>query len=791
MNQRLHKNSSLSRLFFYIVILLMITISSTVFSKEVRKHIVVIIDNSGSMSGASGNDPATYSIQAAKIINDILKGKDEFSLIKLAPTSGCGSFNKNLNTSGGIGKSKYFKQFVDKGSSGTNFSVPVSNAYALFSKTKLEKKLLLVISDMPPKTVVNSCNAEKNLRKMAKSGIERAYIYIDKDNTNTSISHSLFNKGVKNVNTSKALIKAVASIYQSFIANNIPPQSGDIANKSVEININNYVRNAYLVVLSEGKVGKIIESKNNPKGSASININYKKGETIGSGDGKRREYKIVHLERPTAGKWGFLLHDLPSGAGWMVIQEYSVGIKFINKIVAEGVPVTIRAELIDEVTGKNLPIDKDMILSMKDQNGNTITFSRQGDTFVATTTPSISSNASNGTVEVTYRTTLTSTKKNIRKKQNITVKVEKGAWLIRPNIPTLVTIGKIVNLNIDLGSNGNSNILRKPTSFVVKLSTGEQLTLKSTGKLKYSVAWKPRKIGKVTMVFSASGGNKTIGANAEVKVIGDANFGKPILIDFGKLHSNMMVNKVLDLSNTKVFGTLPIKIKASYNKKNSVFEIKQNGKWLPINNQGELILQEKRQNKWSVRLVVKSCPEGVLSSEKFEVKAWFNKLDGTTVETIIPVKIEIEKDPWLVCWWKYILAAIITMLLIWIIYCIRSPARFPSSFELLLAPESDLREEGIIYKILNYKGTKSRFCGDARIFMHLDIRFTKSPKGAFVQFQARNDGVYIIALGNGSLWAQKYGLDWEEVPVKEEILLSSGTIYRNDSESLYFQARNI
>jgi len=649
MNKLLYK---IKFLIVHILCVLLMIAPLLVFSKQEGRQIVIIVDSSGSMNSA---DPASYSIQIAKIINDISSENDDLTLITFR--SGCTGINTSANMSGGNGKSQLFGNHIRGGAGGTEFSIPIANSVALLKNKNYSKKMLLIISDEHPRNAISGkCKEKENLEKLNVTKVALKYIYITDKKDN--FSYKPFSQ-VKTVDSSQGLIEAVASIYQNFMAKAIPPQSGHVINNNIEININNYVKNAYLVILSEGKVGKIIQSTNNHAKTINnnkINLNYKKGETVGTGDKKKREYKIVRLVRPKAGKWSFSFPNLPSGTGWMVIQEYSVGIEFITKIVAEGVPITIRAKLIDEMTKKSLPIDSDMVLTMKDQNGKIISFSRKGDIFVATITPTVPSSASNGTIKLTYTTTLTSTKKNINKKQNITVKVEKGSWIINPKTPSVVTIGKIISLDVNLTSNGNSKILRKPTSIEVKLSTGKKLRLKSIGGLKYRAIWKPKKTGKVTMVFSASGGNKTVSANSEIEVVGDANFGKPIFIDFGKLHSNMTVNKVLDLSNVKVFGTLPIKLKAIYNKKNSSFEINQKGKWLPIGGQSELILQEGGPNKWDIRIVVKGCPEGILSAEKFEVKAWFNKQNGAIVETNIPVKIEIKKDPWLVCWWLYILS---------------------------------------------------------------------------------------------------------------------------------------
>lgn len=773
---------------FLILLPLLILFSSMhpVFA-EGKRQFVIIVDNSASMFNKGESDEQKYSIQATKIINDLLSQSDDLSLLHLTSQGGCNSNIPSIVVNGKEGKAK-IDSHIESKVEGDYFSSAISTASKLLLKNKMDRQLLLFITDVDEVKVSNGCNG-KNLINLKKRGITLTGINIKGGNLKGS--KKLFSE-VEQVNNSQQLITAVAKIYQKFIGGK-DSESGTVSGNQVRITINPYVKDAYLVIVADGKVGKMTSSNNNPK-SSGVDLNYKGGGATVGHDEIKREYKIIHLKGPSAGSWLFGLPTVSNNAGYMLIQEYSVGIRFPNLsqkdgkipvlIIAEGMPAKIQAKLFDEISKKDISIEKNMKLVLEDLQGNVIkAFTHNGQTFL-TSLPS----QKIGTLE--YVTHLTG--KYIDKKEFVKIKVEKGTWEIKPQVPATTMIGKSTTISIQLNAiKGNSKVLKRPREIIVRLDSGQTLILKSIqNTLKYQTIWTPKKNGTVSMSFSAKGGNKAIAATATIKVIGDARFGPPIPINFGKLKSGMTADSVLDLSNAKVTGKLPVHIETVYNKKNSTFSINEK-QWITITSKNQLILENGKANKWDVRLTVSKCPEEVLPSDKIVVRVWFTKNNGQVVETLIPVLLEIEKEAWWICWWLYIVGAILTILLIWIIYCIRAPARFPSSFELLLAPESDLREEGILYKILTYKGTKSGFCRDARIFMHADIRFTKSSKGAFVKFQARNDGVYIIALGNGTLWAQRFGLEWEEVPLDEEIVLSSGTIYRNDSESLYFQARNV
>lgn len=781
-NKWLNKFISLKSFLVFASMMVFLFASSFSFASENEsRQFIIIVDNSGSMFGSSGADERRYSIQASKIINDLLSSDDSLSLIRLTNNDSCGGYNGSIVAEGGGASAKAkFDSHIVSSSGSDHFSVPIATATELFKRKKADRQLLLIITDVFGDNLLGGCDRKSNLKALKQMGVELTGININ--DGDVTRDNSLFSEA-KFIQDSQQLIDAIARVYQRFIGGK-NPSTGVVKNQKIEFVIDNYVKDAYLVVAADGEVGSIKQSSGNPK-VHKIDINYKNGGITKGWDAIDRSYKIVHLTRPKSGNWRFELSDLRANAGWMLIQDYSVGIRFEPiSTVAQGIPVTIKAHLFDEITKKDVLISNDMSLEMLDQQGDLVSFTHDNRTFTTTITPK-------NVGKLRYMTRLRG--KHLDKKSPIEFNVIKGSWVIQANVPTTSTIGKAAIISIKLHTKDKSSGLKRPTEVIATLSTGEKIKLKQSGKnsLEYLADWTPKKVGKVSIEFTAKGGNKVLPAKAETNVVGDAKFGKPIPIDFGKTGSKNTIERVLDFSDAKVFGSLPITIETAYAKKNSSLLLNNDGEWIDLSNSTTVTLKEGGQNQWAIRLRVEGCPEGVDSTENFTVRAWFKKSDGVIEETLIPVKMEIVEDAWIVCWWPFILGAILTGILLWVIHCIRSPARFPSTFELLLAAEDELREEGILHKILNYKGTKSGFCRDARIYMHQDMRFTKSPKGAFIKFQARKNGVYIVVLGNGTLWYQRYGMEWEKEPMNEEVLLRTGATYRNDSESLFFEAKNI
>lgn len=766
------------------VLLLMIMVLPYSFvdaMESEKRQFIILIDNSGSMFGVHGKDARRYSIQASKIINDLLSyPKDSISLLRLTNYDNCDGYNGSiLVTGGGDAYKSKFDQHVMSSAGGDNFSSPIATAKVLFEKSNADKKLLLIITDLQEKWIrgktstLSGCNKEEHLQAMKKNNVDLTVINLSKNG-----AKSLFSEWEK-IDNSKDLIGAIARIYQRFIGGK-NAQSGDVIGNSITVDIDNYVKYAYIIIAADGVVGSINSSKSNPS-SISIDKNHKGGGVTQGWDGVNRSYKIIKIEHPSAGNWKFEMPELTSRAGWMLIQDYSVNVKIdYPKVISQNYPTVIKAKLYDDLTGKPLKIEKDVTLTLKDENGKVVKFNNDDDEFTATI-------LSKKARQLTYVAILEG--KNIHKKKEISIQVLKGSWIIEPQLPKAITIGQKTELKVKLKKSGET--IDKPEKIVASLKNGKQLEMKHVGGLTYKVTWIPTEIGENAMTFSGEGKSKVVGAKAIVNVLGDAKFGKAVPIDFGITGSKTSVERTFDLSDTKIYGSLPIKINFDYSKLNSYIEIEKKGKWIDLRRVGEIDLIEGGLNKWKVRLVVQGCPESVLPNEKFIIRAWYKRLDGSIEEIKVPLKIQIERDAWLVCWWPFIVGAIFTTLLLWIIHCIRSPARFPSTFELLLSPESDLREEGVKHKVLNYKGSKIGFCRDARIYMHQDMRFTSSAKGAYIKFQARKSGVYIIVLGNGALWYKRFGMDWEKEPMSEEVPLRTGVTYRNDNESLFFEAKNI
>lgn len=214
-------------IFFTLTIIIYLLGSFANVKAQGNRHLVMIVDTSGSMDK---NDPARYAVQSAKILNDILAADDQVSLIKFPQSHNC----KRGGTSLTINRTKdNFSREIEshignrKGGSDTTFAEPLRNAVTTINVNNKDRNLLLVITDEG--TEYFKCPGDEvEILKSLTDNTFRASINIGNGNINAGNDFD-FHKYVDN---SPRLIRAIAEVYQKFIGGT-DSQNGIVRNQNL------------------------------------------------------------------------------------------------------------------------------------------------------------------------------------------------------------------------------------------------------------------------------------------------------------------------------------------------------------------------------------------------------------------------------------------------------------------------------------------------------------------------------------------------------------------------------
>ena len=151
--------------------------------------------------------------------------------------------------------------------------------------------------------------------------------------------------------------------------------------------------------------------------------------------------------------------------------------------------------------------------------------------------------------------------------------------------------------------------------------------------------------------------------------------------------------------------------------------------------------------------------------------------------------MEIASDPWLHCWWPVLAAIAALMALAILLHGYLTPSRFSAKLGVILSPESDINE-GFFHPIHAQRGSGSGFYRDARIYIRSDFRLSAATKGQIARLRAEGNRVYIMPAPCENIMRQNLDGDWEMLPNNEETPMSFSNVYKNATDSLFFQLRN-
>lgn len=761
-----------------------------------KRRLAIIVDTSSSMST---NDRQRYTMQLSQVLSDLVDAGDDLFVLRMPPEhlSSCSqgpmsSLVLRLDPSNRGG----FKQQLDRlirFDTGTYFAAPIRTAISLLPKEPDTQRMLVVIADSGG---LGSC----------EDGLTRELLQLKSEGTaiaaiNLGSSSGAFDRNPAFDFTTAALdaqglIEAVALVYQRFLGAK-KVQTGQVKGE-ISVEIAPYVEEAFLVVAADGPIGSIEQAGGNPS-AARIDLNHRGGGETRGLDTVLRGYRIVRLERPAAGRWRFRAARVVDDAGWMLLQDSSVGVRLVSSpVIPKNVNTPIEVELFDERTGKRITDTTglpglDVTLEV---DGRRITFRDDGQSgdrqardgiLTATTT---FDKAGDQPLTAHLQSAF------LDRKVPMTAKVIEARWRVDIGTAKRAEVDRPVSLSVTLHPIGSSATLRPPDRIDV-LTGGAVIQLRDDGRAgdgqagdrRFTGTWTPNQTGTFQLDYVPVGGSLAAQVTAPLQVLGRIRFGAPVPVDFGRLESESVGTRQLDLTNADVRGTFDIQVSTAFERQRSVLEIDLGNGWIPLRKEPQTLrLAEGDRRTWPLRLRVGGCPEAHPAGQKFEIVLTGTSADGKPVRLAVPVTAEIVPDPWLHCWWPVIAAVLGVLLVGIIIHGYWSPSRFPPRLGVVLSPEEDINE-GFFHPIRAHRGSGSGFYRDASIYICQDFRLSNKPHNALARLRADHKLVRIESLSGAGVWRQNAEGDWEQIPAGESTA-RFGHLYRNDPATLFFELRN-
>lgn len=754
-----------------------------------ERHIAIVIDTSGSMSGS---DKPRYTIQLSRIIAELLSPDDKLHVIHFPNGGSChdgpsSSLSLAFDATNPTGFKQALESHIRYGG-GNDFAAPIRTAIQLLSMQREKQRMLLIIADSGGL----DCNESwHDLAKIHNSGAVVAAINIG-SNAGAFDSRSEFDFTTAALN-SEQLVTAVAQVYQKFLGAK-KVQTGAVR-QGIQVKISPLVSKAFLVVAADGAVNTFVQTSGNPAAKR-VDLNYAMGETIGL-DGKTRAYRIALLENPASGQWSFDMPGLNNKAGWMLIQDSAATVRFITPpTVTQGVETPIEIELYDPETGQRITdpsalVGLDVSLTIEGKSVQFTDNGQQGD-----------KEAGDGifTGNVIFHRTgeqqIDTHLENefLDKKLTLKTKVIDAAWKLEVTSPNKAGIGTPLTLSVKVNAIGDINKLKPPTH--IRL---ENLILRDDGKNGdqqthdriYSTTWQPVMMGEQTHEYIPVGGTKASPVSASIEIFGSLEFGEVVPVNFGQLSKNQSKEGLLDLRSTQVKGEFEIQVSTDLDVPGTELQIYDKGEWQTLDEKPHtLVLQQGNTQTWQLRLKAGECPAFNSADTIFNINVELSSETGKSIS--IPVTAETQEEPWLKCWWSEIIATaimtIIAIIVMIILHGFISPYRFSSHLGVMLSPEEDM-SEGFFHLICTQQGTRSGFYRHAKAYVCQDLRLSGNKAGAVARLQAAGTQTKLQAVAGSSLWRQTADGDWEQLP-PEETTVRLGVLYKSDSGGVFFEVRN-
>lgn len=770
---------------------LLATLLLTASPAAAGRHVAVILDTSGSMQGS---DPPRYTMQLSQILADLLDTADRLSIVRMpgglwercsaGPSSG---LVLKLDPADRAGFKRRLDGLVSY-DSGTHFAAPIRTAISLLPRDRDEQRLLLVIADAGG---LGSCSQEltRELLTLKASGATIAAINLG--GTAGAFDQNPAFDFTTAALDAQGLIEAVAMVYQRFLGAK-KVQTGRVQG-SIEVEIAPFVEEAFLVVAADGPIRALSPDSGNPS-ARGLDLDYRGGgETTGL-DQRTRGYRIARLERPTSGRWTFAVPGLADTAGWMLLQDSSIGVRLVTGgDVPRGVETALGAELFDQRTGQRIG-DTSQLPGLQltlDVDGKQVTFRDDGTGGDRQRGDGVLTGMA--TFDEAGEQTLAARLESdfLDRRVTLPLRVVDASWRLAVKTPPRGEVDSPLLVAAAVEPFGRGTAAQPPERVDV-LTGGAVLSLRDDGQggdrtagdRIYARSWTPTAVGKLQLDYSPVGGSRALRASAPLEVLGRLAFGRPPPVRLGRAGSGEEVADHLDLGNAVVKGSFEVRVSTPFELARSVLEIDGGAGWVPLGAQPTVLhLSQNGPRSWPVRLRVGSCPPAWPAGRPATVVVEATGRSGQRLRTEVPLAVEVIAEPWLRCWWPLLAAAAALLFAAVLVHGLWSPSRFAPGLVVMFSTEEDMSDAA-----LARIRAPSGFYRDAQIYVRPDYRLSRSRRGTIARLRAAAKRVRIQPTG-GPLWRQNADGEWEQIP-PGETAARFGDLYRNDLGNLFFQIRN-
>ncbi|WP_020504908.1 vWA domain-containing protein [Lamprocystis purpurea] len=781
-----------------VLALVMVLILPAAWAQEPGgRHIGLVLDTSSSMDGADTDAPR-YTVQIAKILTDLLGPQDALTVAWIPPGTGCDDGPRPDAAlalgAGQAGQGAAFKGRLDAAihyGGGTLFTAPLRTLAAGFAATPAMQRLMILITDATD----FSCGPETaaELKRLRDDGATLAVVNLGSHGGGFSGHPDL--DLTRNAARAAGLVSAVGEIYQRFLGAR-QPAGGVLSGPEIRVAVAPFVRTAYLLVAADGSMAPLVSLPGNPA-AAALDLDYRGGGTTTGTDRRTRAYRIVRLDRPRPGTWRFRAPDLPAGAGWLLLQDFSLGLRFTPPAtVAAGAETRLAVELVDTADG-------DRVVDPRQVPGLAVTLEADGRRLHLRDDGQDGDIAGDGVLSagLTFATAgrmnlrLHLTTDHLERTRAFNLEVAPARWVLHAQVADRATVGVPLPVAVELEPVGEARLLAEPDAVRVTDNDGQTLTLRAVPPVPargqprhYSGTWRPRTLGEATLRFTAPGSSPTAPVEAKVRVLGEIALGDPIPLDLGEGSSGVRLEGTLDLSFVRIAGEYAIAVSADYDGPGTALELDLGQGWQPLGARPQtLTLRQDEARALPLRLRIGRCPAAVAPGTGFDIRVTAVRPDGQAIAAAVPLTLGVTAAPWLVCWWPVLAGVAGLAVLGVIIHGYVSPFRFPRNLSVQISPEADL-EEGFPYLIRAQRGAGSGFYRDARLYVRADYRLGARPGHAVASLRAGRAGVHLTAMGGALL--QVRGDDGRWVALSPHGCQAQlGITYRTDAGTLFFELR--
>jgi hypothetical protein len=755
------------------------------------RRIAIVLDTSGSMAQPQ-NDQARYTIQLSKILGDLVGDSDELALFVMPSEKeepGTPSIDRSLMRPLNPNNRAAFKAVLESipYETSTAMLTPVLTANDWLSQQSSRPRLLLILTDAAEFDCCDSQIAAE-LAGAQRAGVMIAAVGVGQSVNMQALFGNVSMFARRTARNPDELTASVAEIYQGFLGGRKVVRGA--VRGAVRVDIDPFVREAFVVVAQDGPVAVPVVGAANP-GAAAIDRDFRGGHETRDVLGFRsRGYRIVRLERPKPGSWTIDIPSSASGGSYLLIQDYSLNLRAASRSAAfTGATVPVEIEVVDELTGQRVT-DPGTLRSLNvtaELGGRQVTLKDDGTGGDKVANDGVFTAEQQFTSPGTQAITARISTPTMNRLVQFPLEIRRGGGVLRPERPLEANAGDAVNLRVRLDVADASAPV--PDTLTAQTPTGpvELKRVSGGGAPVFEAQWMPKGSGRQRIRIEGPPQAAIPALDLEAIVHGTLRWASPTPIVLDRLVRISQVDGVLDFSSAQVGGVATVDVTTDLDLSDTRFVIDDGQERVLGTTPQRIEISEGGGKRWTIRLRSFDCPEACDPATTHYLQLAVVRAGNARDVIRVPLVATVIAPAWYVCWRAEIGLLLLLVAGAFIGGGIYTPSRFRRGVGVQIGNTTRI-DEGVLYLIRAVRGSRSRFYRDARVYLTMDYRVTAKPRGAVARFRAEKQSVMMRPEAGTRLFRRAVGTKWE--PVEEgEVPMEPGVLYRAGESQLYFEFR--